>query len=49
MIYNKEIIQDRIQDYKNNLNRLKSIKKPSKTVLIKIRQERIKIKRLLNN
>jgi len=49
MIYNKEIIQDRIQDYKSNLNRLKSIKKPSKTILIKIRQEQVKIKRLLNN
>jgi hypothetical protein len=49
MIYNKEIIQDRIKEYKNNLNRLESIKKPSKTVLIKIRQEQLKIKRLLNN
>ena len=46
---NEDLIKDRIKDYKNNLNRLESIKKPCKTVLIKIRQERLKIKRLLNN
>ena len=43
-----DIIKDRIQEYKNNLNRLKSIKKPCKSVIIAIKQEQLKIKRLSN-
>ena len=41
-----DIIKERIQEYKNNLNRLKSIKKPCKSIRIAIRQEQLKIKRL---
>ena len=43
----QNIIEERIKEYKDNLNRLKSIKRSCKTYLIKIKQEQLKIKRLL--
>tara|TARA_R100000808_G_C2146539_1_gene154478 strand:+ start:2681 stop:2827 length:147 start_codon:yes stop_codon:yes gene_type:complete len=43
-----DIIKERIKEYKNNLNRLKSTKKPCKSVIIAIKQEQLKIKRLTN-